>query len=206
MKPATFQAAIRWANVLTVVLFLGSGLAVVLAAVPVPVVFLAAALLGLLSLRRRAPPTDHGSARTASAADIPELLPDRGEVVVGELVGPKPGKWAAVKTVLDPDEPHAAANRAFDAAFRRAGAPPPLVHLNTTVHLSVYASTGAGKSWSLALPFLTRHPHSIVALDVKGELFLKSRMDRVRARPAGPLPRPVGGRGRDRHVQPDSMD
>jgi type IV secretion system protein VirD4 len=63
----------------------------------------------------------------------------------------------------------------------RSVGPDEWVRLAHATHVSIFAPTGAGKSVSLAIPFLLTCGESAAITDLKGELFLKTAAHRRRA-------------------------
>lgn len=114
----------------------------------------------------------HGTARIAELSDIvrARLLATSGPIL-GRLMADPPTPLAAVRGLLSPI-PSDLACRQFLAAFislrwwnHR------LLRPESYVHLITIAPTGAGKGVSVVIPNLLAHRGSVVATDVKGELW-----------------------------------
>ena len=107
-----------------------------------------------------------GTARWATAADVPHLLDGNG-LIVGELDAGA-DLLAGTRSLFDRRVPAAEACQRFLVACQRTP-PKPLVALSRAVHTAVFAPTGVGKGVSCVVPFLLACRESCVVLDVKAE-------------------------------------
>jgi type IV secretion system protein VirD4 len=115
----------------------------------------------------------HGTATVASLTDMARggLLADTG-LILGRVIAEEPSRWQAMAGLLSPGLGSDMACRQFlGAFFGLGGAGNRMIRVQDFVHLAVFARTGAGKGVSVVIPNLLSYGKSVVAIDVKGELF-----------------------------------
>lgn len=124
------------------------------------------ALLMFGVFNRSSPLSAFGTARWATAKDIPHML--EGNRI---LLGTMPGKVSLLEGVLAllnrRLDHRQAVNRFLTACQRKQ--PSPVVRLTKAVHTAVFAPTGVGKGVSCVIPHLLTCPDSMVVIDFKGE-------------------------------------
>ena len=116
----------------------------------------------------------HGSARWATFADLlrGRMLGESG-IFLGTAGLMEPvAKWRAVLALLSPLASHEQACRNILAAFLGPRWQRDVfIHINSFVHLAMFAKAGAGKGVSLIVPNLLSYRKSVVVIDIKGELW-----------------------------------
>ena len=116
----------------------------------------------------------HGTARTASFADLVRyrLLGDDGLILGSAGLVHSPSLWQAARGLFSPATDSESASRQFFAAFRRGRrGMNRLIRLKGFVHLATFAPAGRGKSVCVLVPNLLSYVKSCVVTDPKGELF-----------------------------------
>jgi type IV secretion system protein VirD4 len=153
--------------------FLGAGAVVVLATrTPWPLLAAAglAALAGFGKTRQSL--FAHGTAAWATAAELERAGLTGGEgLCVGVVHSERPAFVASLWGLFDPGKPaaRACADLVFSMRKLQRYQGETEIRLNNSVHTVVIAPTGAGKGVSLVIPFLRECPHSLAAIDPKGE-------------------------------------
>jgi type IV secretion system protein VirD4 len=127
--------------------------------------------------RKRSDLTAYGTAKWATAQDIPHMLKGNG-LIVGHIEG-KPSKWAGIMALFDRRRSAADAVERYLASCKRKP-PRHLVRLTSAVHTAVFAPTGVGKGVSCVIPHLLTCPDSMVVVDFKGENALLTAEHRAR--------------------------
>ena len=114
----------------------------------------------------------HGTARIAEFKDISRagLLAERGPIL-GRLVADPPARLAAVLGLLSPLSSDMACRQFLAAFFSARWWNSRILRPSNYVHLLTIAPAGAGKGVSVVIPTLLSHRESIIATDVKGELY-----------------------------------
>ena len=128
--------------------------------------FILVAVPILLLLKKTCRYTTYGTARWATASDMPHMLEGHG-LIVGHIEG-KFSKIDGVRALFNSAIDARQACQRFLMAFQRKQ-PKSLVRLTTAVHTAVFAPSGAGKNVSIVEPFLLTSPESCIITDVKGE-------------------------------------
>src|SRR5205807_93181 len=114
--------------------------------------------------------TAHGTARWSDGDDLRRagMLDADSGLILGRITDCRPKLETALKGLFDRRVDAAFACQQFLALF---GKPPErMVRLAHSVHSSIYAPAGAGKSTGVVIPFLKTCPESCVIVDFKGEL------------------------------------
>lgn len=125
-----------------------------------------AVLLACAVLRKSSALSAFGTARWASAKDIPHMMEGNG-IILGTMPG-KVSLLEGVLALLDKRLDHRQAVQKFLIACQRKQ-PSHLVRLSKAVHTAVFAPTGVGKGVSCVIPHLLTCPDSMVVIDFKGE-------------------------------------
>lgn len=132
----------------------------------------------LLLLRRidkgKATGWTHGTARTASFADLIRyrLLGNDGLILGSAGLVHSPSLWQAARGLFSPATDSESASRQFFAVFRRGRrGMNRLIRIKEFIHLATFAPAGRGKSVCVLVPNLLSYIKSCVVTDPKGELF-----------------------------------
>lgn len=174
MKDRMFTA-IRWVLIVTV---LTAAYAAVAFAVAVPQLwFLYVVLLIVAAGKGPELLTAYGTARVATADDMPDMVEGEDGILLGEIDAPVT-KAQGVKALFDfRASARASAGKCLKSFWRKQ--PPLRVRLNDEVHLMCCAPSGAGKGASFVIPQLLSCKDSTVSLDFKGELALATAAARA---------------------------
>jgi type IV secretion system protein VirD4 len=124
------------------------------------------------AVTKRRAADSHGSARWATAKDLPE-----NEGMLIGLMETRSSLWLGIVALFHPRVSSAVACDAFLSGLRRPRSE--LVRVPAT-HAAIYSPTGGGKGVSFVIPHLLTCPDSCVVLDPKGENALETADHRAK--------------------------
>lgn len=127
---------------------------------------------GYAATRKRRASVSHGSARWATAKDLPE-----NEGMLIGLMETRASLWLGIVALLHPRVNSAFACDAFLSGLRTPRSE--MVRI-PAIHAAIFAPTGAGKGVSFVIPHLLTCPDSCVVLDPKGENALETAEHRAK--------------------------
>jgi type IV secretion system protein VirD4 len=149
--------------------------------------FVAFVVLGLIAwqrMKRRHTTNDHGSARTASLAEIEEaglLADDANSVLLGRCLTERSSLTAAIGGLLSPDVRSATAVQNFFAVtYSQRWRSEQLIRTNRHVHIATFSPAGGGKGVAALIPNLLAYQGNVVVCDPKGELYAATAEHRRR--------------------------